>query len=476
MKKRNFLSKREKEQQLLSEQYEKSVSGHKPVYMDSDDISMLADWHFVHKEYAKAFEMVDYGLRLHPDSEELITRKAYLYLDAGYERQIPELLEKLPGDSDDIHLLRARVAGNKEDYDKVWSELNEIHETDDLITAVEAAYLCLEIDEPDKAMEWLTPIKDEYDDEEPFMAAMADVSYVLRETKQAAKYYNRLLDVDPYVPNYWYGLSRCYFVENNYEQAIDACNYALIGDDGYGEAYLMRANAYRALGNSEAALTDYIQANKCGAFPTESVYAFKASIAMDKHGWSEGLENLTMAIRESESFDGDRRLLAILYVQSSLCYLRLHNYHQVHLYCQKAKRVNPENGDAYLIEGRAYLEEKKEMSAMQAWANALLVEPGIGTWFEIGTHLFEMGNITSACNIYEDKVAAENVEYKNVKEYLAVIHLLLGNAKKFAYYNNMCDNPITDEDVKDINALIESGKMGNVIEATKILLLYLKRD
>ena len=54
------------------------MAENKPFYQDADELADLADWYGTKKRYDKAFEIAEYGLKLHPDSTELMIEYAYL--------------------------------------------------------------------------------------------------------------------------------------------------------------------------------------------------------------------------------------------------------------------------------------------------------------------------------------------------------------------------------------------------------------
>ena len=83
MSNKNLLSGRDKELQELAEQYELAMSAKQPFYLDADDLADLADWYGTKKNYDKALEIAEYGLKLHPDSTALMIEYAYLHLDSG---------------------------------------------------------------------------------------------------------------------------------------------------------------------------------------------------------------------------------------------------------------------------------------------------------------------------------------------------------------------------------------------------------
>ena len=81
MKKKNFLTDKEREMVELTESYESALSANKPLYMDADDLADLADWYAMHLQKEKAMQVVEYGLKIHPNNTTLFVEQAYLYLD-----------------------------------------------------------------------------------------------------------------------------------------------------------------------------------------------------------------------------------------------------------------------------------------------------------------------------------------------------------------------------------------------------------
>ena len=45
---------------------------------------------------------------------------------------------------------------------------------------------------------------------------------------KAEMFYNKLIDKNPYSAPYWFGLARCYFEQQLFDKAIEACDYAIV--------------------------------------------------------------------------------------------------------------------------------------------------------------------------------------------------------------------------------------------------------
>ena len=255
MSNKNLLSGRDKELQELAEQYEVAMSENKPFYQDADDLADLADWYGTKKNFDKAFEIAEYGLKLHPDNTGLLIEYAYLFLDSGKRAKAREIIENLPETySAEAKGVRAHLLLSEGQLDDAEKLLDTIEDKEDLANVVDVSYMYLDMGYPDKALEWLEPVKKEYADEEAYIAVVADCYYGKGMTEEAIPMYNQLIDKNPYSASYWFGLARCYFEEHKFDQAIDACDYALVSDDEFADAYVMKGHCFYQLGNEEAAL------------------------------------------------------------------------------------------------------------------------------------------------------------------------------------------------------------------------------
>ena len=110
MSKKNLLSGRDKELQELAEQYEAAKAENKPIYLDADDLADLADWYAMHGKSEQATEVVEYGLRLHPNSTPLLVEQAYLFMDAQKRDKAKQIIDQIPESySSEVKVLKANI-------------------------------------------------------------------------------------------------------------------------------------------------------------------------------------------------------------------------------------------------------------------------------------------------------------------------------------------------------------------------------
>lgn len=111
-------------------------------------------------------------------------------------------------------------------------------------------------------MTWLTRGLEKYAEEEAYLAVTGDCYYAQGLFEKATFFFNKLIDKNPYSAPYWFGLARCYFDQQMFDKAIEACDYATVADDEFADAYLMKGHSFFQLGNEESAMENYLQAEK----------------------------------------------------------------------------------------------------------------------------------------------------------------------------------------------------------------------
>ena len=456
MTNKNLLSGRDKELQELAEQYEVAMSENKPFYQDADDLADLADWYGTKKNFDKAFEIAEYGLKLHPDNTGLLIEYAYLFLDSGKRAKAREIIENLPETySAEAKVVRAHLLLSEGQLDDAEKLLDTIEDKEDLANVVDVSYMYLDMGYPDKSLERHEPVKKEYADEEAYIAVVADCYYGKGMTEEAIPMYNQLIDKNPYSASYWFGLARCYFEEHKFDQAIDACDYALVSDDEFADAYVMKGHCFYQLGNEEAALEYYQKAQQLHVLEPEFVYSFMGLCKISQGKWDEGYEQLEKAIQVNESEDASSPLLPNLYANAGLCLSKMGKKRKAHQYCKKAQKLEPKDPEAYLIEGRIYVEEGDYNKGIKQWAKALDCAPYADTWNEIGMHSLEIGYLDYAKVAFE-RVCELEPEFEGINERLTILYMTLHDKENFIKYNQKCVRPFDLKELKKMQALMES--------------------
>ena len=355
MSKKNLLSGRDKELQELAEQYEAAKAENKPIYLDADDLADLADWYAMHRKNSQATEVVEYGLSLHPGSTPLLVEQAYLFMDARERDKAKQVIEEITEDySSEVKVLKANILLGEGKIDEAEQLLDSIEDKEDLANIVDVSYMYIDMGYPDKAVPWLTRGLEKYAEEEEYLAVTADCFLAQGLKDKAEMFYNKLIDKNPYSAPYWFGLARCYFEQQLFDKAIEACDYAIVSDEEFADAYMMKGHAFYQLGNEESALENYTLAEKYKAVSPNFLHMFIGFNEISKGHWEEGYRHLELVIH---SKDTDSTMLPSLYAHVAICLYNLGEKRQADLFFKKAHEIGPKDAEPYLIEGGMYMEK-----------------------------------------------------------------------------------------------------------------------
>lgn len=471
MSRKKLLSGKDRKMIDLAEKYETAEAENKRVYMDADDLADLADWYAVRGKFQQALGVVEYGLQLHPGDTALLVEQAYLFIDiqriddarrtAAYitEDYLPE-----------VKILKAYLLMDEGKTAEAEQLIDSIEDKDDLPNIIEIAYLYIDMDDPEKAAHWLERGKTRYEDNESYLTALASYYGASGQTEEASVYYNKLIDINPYAASYWYGLARCYFDLEEFEKAIDACDYATVSDEEYGDPYLLRGHAFFHLGNDEKALENYRMAIKYGTIDADFINAFVGMSKISQEKWEEAYRYIRLAI---ENVEKSIVPLELLYANAALCLHKLGRNKEAHNYCRMAYKLNPAEVDAYLIEGRIYQSEGNASQALRQWIKAIRKAPYADTWNEVGMSCLETGEIRLASIAFEHVKRIEP-DFAGINEKLAIVSLLLHDKENFAKYNVLCQRPIGPDEQKLIEEAGQSDDLTQLLQAVTQILDMLK--
>lgn len=471
MSKKSYLSGRDKELQELVERYEADKAENKPIYLDADDLADLADWYAVRHKIEMAFEAVEYGLSLHPDSTALLVEQAYLYLDALDKEKAKEIVEKIGEESSEVKVLKTSLLLGEGKYDEAEQMLDSIENKKDLANIVDVAYMFIDMGTPEKALPWLADGSEQNGEEEAFLAVSGDCYYAQGKYEEAAMFYNKLIDKNPYSASFWFGLARCYFDQQMFDKAIEACDFSIVADDEFADAYIMRGHSYYQLGNEEGALENYQQAEKLDALSPSFMHTFMGLNKVSKGEWEDGLKYLELAIADKDI--DDTLTLPSLYANAALCLHKIGKKRKAHQYCKKARDLDPEEIDSYLIEGRIYMEEGDYEKGVKKWAKALRYAPDADTWHEIGMASMEIGQLSYAKLAFEH-VKEMEPDYGGINEKLTSLFMLLKDKENFLKYNQLCDHPFKLDELEKLQQMLEDENQEDLAQIMKNIFDSLK--
>lgn len=440
-----------KELVTLITNYEEAKAENRQLYLDADQLAGIADWYASERKFEEAQEVITYGLKIHPGNTDLLIEQAYLYLDTQKLQKAKKVADSITEEFDsEVKLLKAELLLNGGKLEEAQWLLSTIADADELETIIDVVFLYLDMGYPDAAKEWLDRGKSRYTEDEEYMALTADYLASTHQVESAIIYYNKLIDKSPFNPSYWMGLVKCYFVQEQIDKAIEACDFALAADDQYGEAYAYKAHCFFYLNNSDDAIENYQKAIELKAIPPELGYMFMGISYGNKEEWQKADDYYDKVIERFEE-DGDKQSILLIdtYTSKAFALSHLERYKEAHELCEKAKEINPNEGLIYLTEGKLYLAEELEDEAAISFEKAIEINPNIEMWYMIASAYSESDYLIEAKEYFE-KVYQINPKYEDVTEKLSVLCLMHGEIDNFFKYNKECEHPLEEDMILDL--------------------------
>lgn len=446
MVRKNTPPDRDKELSELIAQYEAMKTENRQIYLDGDQLADIADKYAAERRFQESQEVITYGLSLHPGNTDLMVEQAYLYLDTQKIQLAKEVADSITETYEtSVKLLKAELLLNEGKLDATEMLLDTIDEQDDLDTIIEVSYLYIDMGYPEKALPWLIKGLPRYNEEEDFLAATADCYCASNQLEKAADFYNKLIDKNPYHPPYWLGLSRCQFAGQDYGKAIESVDFALAADEKYGEGHLMKAHCLFHLENEEEAIEEYKKALQYKALAPEFAYMFIGLAYNNRECWQEANDSFQRALEAIEnSEDKMSPLLTDIYTNKAITLSKLGRSAEAHELCAKAKEIDSDNSEPYLLEGNIYMDENDFESARKEWGMALHHSPEAETWYQIGTYSIDYNMIENARFCFEQALK-QKPDMEGLYEQLASVCLILKDHKGFYKYNQLSNSPLNFE-------------------------------
>lgn len=451
---KNLLPEKDRELIELAERFEAARSEQKSIYMDSEDLADLAEWYSRRNRFKDAADVIECGLKLHPDNTSLLVEKVYLYLDQFKLAEAKKTARLITEERPDVTILRARLLAEDGRLDEAELMLDTLEDKYCKENIIDVAYMYLETGQRQRALDWLKHWRWDTDNQE-YCAIMADNLLDQQEYREALTYYNKLVDQNPYHPPYWIGVARCHLGLGEYAKAIDACDYALLADEDLGDAYLIKGYSFIELRNGEKALEAYEGAIRCHVITQAYVHLLMGQLYVDTKKWPEAFKLLQQAKREEKELK-DPISRSTLYSALALCLKHADkegNKQLIMKYCLKAIDLDYYNVTAQLLAGLIFIEEGEMQTGLSMWKEISELVPEASTWWELSSYSLEASLFDHAIEALK-KVEALEPDYPNLYKRLAITCILAGKPEEGYRYNRKDPSPIDQRDLEDINQLV----------------------
>ncbi|MDR2388993.1 MAG: tetratricopeptide repeat protein [Tannerellaceae bacterium] len=387
------------------------------IYFDADEIDALLDAFELKEDFTHYEPLLALGLKLHPDNTELKLRKCKFHLYNEEYRQALDLLEGMPGvNSEDADLLRLECYCTLKQYEKAVSYVEELLRNHcDYIEDVFEFLVPILVD-----LDMRSEAKDFIERGQRFfphnLLLKEELCYLLEAEgnyEEAIRICNELIDKVPYSYDYWYLLGRLYSQTSDYDNAIDAFDFALTCDDSDEELKVLKAYCFFMNENYEKAIEIYSELID-GELITDRVNALIAECYIRLEDFEQAYQ-LLKKIFDNQPQDSDLEPDETIYISFIRCCVETDREAEASQALIRAADIFPDNVRILSLLALNYLERGKESLALNITRKILRL---LGT-SRSKKHEEELGTLTGDDTV---EFTQENLN-KIIRYYKKIIHL-----------------------------------------------------
>lgn len=211
--------------------YEDALQQNRPIYMDADDLTDIAEYYMVNSQEEKANEAIGLAVSLHPDSvdPQVFLSRQEMFHD-NMERA-HEICNAIPDQDDrEVKFLRAELLIREQRNAEALEILktaceSEKEEQDHFMYDTIGIFMDYML--YDYADSWCRKLKKTNPQYKGLPELEAEIKMCLGDYETAIRLLNEILDIDSYNIQAWNMLAESHFSKGSFEEAIDACQFAL---------------------------------------------------------------------------------------------------------------------------------------------------------------------------------------------------------------------------------------------------------
>lgn len=335
----------EKNISTLVKRYEEAQESGKNAYFDADEFSELADYYDGLEDLETARTIINSGLAIHPGNTPLLVKKAKLAVyDGEYDKAL-QLLQSSTEYDFDLYLLRIECHLQLGQYEKAYRLSEELleKEEDESIDNIFAELGFLHV-EADCFKEAILYFEESLKANAGNIDVLSDLAYayeMVGNIDEAIATTNKILDLEPYTYEAWINLGKLYSMNEDYERAIDAFDFALTVNDADSNIIKLKAHCLSLSGRAMEAIdifNDLLLSN-----PDDTSICFLlAECYQSLEMYDEALASLDLyEMLDSESEE--------LFAKRAHLYLLKDDYDRATLAIQKGLEKSPDSLDLRMV-------------------------------------------------------------------------------------------------------------------------------
>jgi tetratricopeptide (TPR) repeat protein len=416
-------------------EYENANNSGSPVFLDSDELTQIADYYQWQGQMDEAEKAIQHALSLSPGA---IMPLAYRIHEALWQNDfdaardyLKRIIEK---DDPDYVYLTAEIMiaeGHIDEADAyLRKEFQKVPPEEHQDYVVDVANIYSDYDVNEKAMEWLSRAR--HEDSADFKELIARTLFGLGKYKDSERIFNELIDHNPYSARYWNALANAQFMSEDYNASITSSEYAIAIDPHDAESILAKANGLFSLNNYESALTYY---RRYSDIMEDDYFGYmhQGSCLLNLGRTEEAVPILEKA--EQAAAAASPQILTDIYQELAFAYGDLHKLDQALYYIDKAEQLDCDHVNMEVIRGHILLSNNQAKEAEFAFKKALrLSDNAPKTMLRIIVSLYDNQYLHTCYILFKKFFMTISNDWNDGYSYMALCCLDLKKHDEFLYY------------------------------------------
>lgn len=418
--------------------YENSVKSGHSMFMDVDDLADIIDYYYTIGDKGKARKTALAALDIYPGASHPLAFLAREALEAGNVKAA-EMYASQVSDKEgiDYTFLKAEIMVSQNEIEKadqyLLSFFNAIDKEDKNDCVIDIGNLYMDYGVTDRANEWLK--RSQNDRRKEFLELKGWVKTESGFYHEGIRIFNKLVDSLPFNKEYWYQLANAYYLNADFDAAIESIEYAIAIAPEDMEFTLLKANAMFELGKIEEAETYFKR--YVSKLPNEYNGLYNLGICLNQQKkYEEGIRYLEKAERQSSARTPN---IATLHQELALTYCQLHQTEKALEYADKLSLDDYDEAERLVLKGHICLDAKQPKEAEAMFKRAItLSDSAPRVILRIAVSLYDNGILslcytmlkkftnsslsktTPSCHIYMALCCWDMKKYKEFRAHLKI--------------------------------------------------------
>lgn len=407
----------------------------KSIYFDAEEFDELADYFDFLDETETAKNIVEDGLKIHPQNESLRLKKAkFMLYERRYELAFDYLNNNFSEYDFELYLLKIECLLQMDMYDDA-GELATIilndEDNDPEISYSELGFLYTEADYFDEATYYFEKSLEYNPDNIEVLTELAYVYEMKSDFESAIKISNKILDADPYFYETWVNVGKLYTLQEQFENAIDAFDFALTINESDTDVLKLKAHCLFLCDRTEEAINIFENCVELNP-DDESLYYSLSECYLS-------LEQYDRMIEYLEKYQQYKGETAEILAKKAFAYMQKGDAGIASELIEKGMETDPESEDLNVVAGEFYFLKgdlpQSEIFFLKAYTTNMLNETILDRLSAINIW---KNDFEKAAKYLEELIAIN--PYSPLKNRLALIYFEIGDKERFNIYLDTFSN------------------------------------